>query len=100
MTKANIHLDICNELNELYQRKNHDYGDSFGKSFREWGFIAACMRLSDKMERLKAYAKGGDQKVKDESPVDTLMDLANYAIMSLVEMKLEGEQHNESHNNS
>ena len=52
------------------------------------------------MERLKAYAKGGDQKVKDESPVDTLMDLANYAIMSLVEMKLEGEQHNESHNNA
>lgn len=85
--KYELHMDICNELNALYQRKNHDYGDSFGKSYAEWGLPMSCIRLDDKLNRLKSFAKGGEQQVKDESVRDTLMDLANYAIMTLVEME-------------
>jgi hypothetical protein len=32
--------------------------------------------------------QGAEQKVKDESIEDTLMDLANYCIMELVERKM------------
>ena len=88
MTKTEMHSAICSELTALYERKNHDYGDSFGKSFAEYGAAMPCMRLEDKLNRLKPLALGGNQLVSDESIDDTLMDLANYAIMTLVERRL------------
>lgn len=89
MTKVETHVTICGELATLYERKNHDYGDSFGKSFDEYGMAMPCIRLEDKLNRLKALTRSGDQQVHDESIDDTLMDLANYAIMTLVERRLQ-----------
>lgn len=85
MNKVEKHAQICMKLNELYARKNADYGDSFGKSFTEYGLTMACIRLEDKLNRIKALTKQKAQ-VSDESIVDTLMDLANYSIMTLVEL--------------
>ncbi len=42
--KVQAHLDICNELNKLYERKNHDYGDSFHQTFVEEGMAMARIR--------------------------------------------------------
>lgn len=28
-----MHREICEEINGLYARKNHDYGDSFHQTF-------------------------------------------------------------------
>ena len=70
----------------MYHRKNHDYGDSFRKSLEEFGLVAAVVRMSDKMERIKTLAKGEEAKVQDEKIRDTLMDLANYAIMTVMEL--------------
>ena len=86
--KNELHASICAELTALYERKNHDYGDSFGKSFKEYGMAMPCIRLEDKLNRLKALTRSGNQQVNDESVDDTLMDLANYAIMTLVERKI------------
>ena len=86
--KTELHSQICDSLTALYKRKNHDYGDSFGKSFAEYGMAMPCIRLEDKLNRLKALTLTGDQQVNDESIDDTLMDLANYAIMTLVERRL------------
>lgn len=85
MNKVEKHAKICMSLNELYARKNADYGDSFGKSFTEYGLTMTCIRLEDKLNRIKALTKQAAQ-VSDESIVDTLMDLANYSIMTLVEL--------------
>ncbi len=85
MNKVEKHGQICKSLNELYARKNADYGDSFGKSFTEYGLTMACIRLEDKLNRIKSLSKQAAQ-VSDESIVDTLMDLANYSIMTLVEL--------------
>ncbi|MGM7685191.1 nucleotide modification associated domain-containing protein [Cytobacillus sp. Hm23] len=43
------------------------------------------MRLDDKMKRLKQLHNNTAQ-VKDESMTDTLLDLANYAVMSVMEL--------------
>ena len=83
----NIHAAICDELKDLYLRKNTDYGDSFHKTFIEEGMAMSRIRLSDKLERFKRLTKSGEQNVKDESVRDTLIDLANYAIMTIVEME-------------
>ncbi len=97
LKKIGTHTDICSELTALYERKNHDYGDSFGKSFKEYGMAMPCIRLEDKLNRLKALTRSGNQKVSDESIDDTLMDLANYAIMTIVERRLEEHAHEQTH---
>ena len=91
MTKVAHHRMICDEINELYAKKNHDYGDSFAQSFREEGMAMVRIRLGDKINRLKALTRGREQKVADESIRDTLIDLANYAIMTVLEMEGEKE---------
>lgn len=78
------HKAICDELNKLYEKKNHDYGDSFHQTFVEEG-------LGDKFSRFKTLSRitctdSDQQQVTDESIRDTLMDLANYAIMTILEM--------------
>jgi hypothetical protein len=84
------HESICNELNALYVRKNADYGDSFHKTYVEEGIAMARIRLSDKLERFKRLTRSNEQDVQDESVRDTLIDLANYAIMTV--MELDGEK--------
>lgn len=87
-SKVQMHLNICNEINRLYARKNHDYGDSFHQTFVEEGMAMARIRIGDKFNRFKTLSRGGDQKVNDESIRDTLIDLANYAIMTVLEMEV------------
>lgn len=85
-TKTERHSDICKEINALYARKNHDYGDSFHQTFTEEGMAMPRIRLGDKLARFKSLTKSGVQEVKDESIRDTLIDLANYAIMTVLEL--------------
>ena len=83
------HYDIVMGLNELYAKKNADYGDSFHDTYVEEGMAMARIRLSDKLNRFKSLTKSGNQQVNDESVRDTLLDLANYAIMTVIEMDRE-----------
>lgn len=92
MNKVECHAKICDEMNKLYERKNKDYGDSFSKSFEEYGLTMPCIRLEDKLNRLKSFNKHGSLQVKDESIVDTLKDLANYAIMTVIEIESKDEK--------
>lgn len=85
------HKAICDELNQLYTRKNHDYGDSFHQTFIEEGLAMARIRLGDKFSRFKTLSRisptdSTQQQVTDESIRDTLLDLANYAIMTVLEL--------------
>lgn len=87
--KAAIFSQITKKMAETYAAKNHDYGNAFSKSYDEFGIISAVVRMNDKMERTKSLIKmPQDQiQVKGESLQDTLLDLANYAVMTLVELQ-------------
>ena len=85
--KIEKHKQICDELNALYAKKNHDYGDSFHLSFLDEGMAMARIRLGDKLNRFKTLSRATKQEVNDESIRDTLIDLANYAIMTILEME-------------
>lgn len=80
------HMKICNELNQIYEKKNHDYGNSFGETYGKLGIISAVTRISDKYNRLANLCRIEDTKV-DESIEDTLIDMANYCIMTVMEMR-------------
>lgn len=86
--KVNAFEDVTINLRNLYDAKNRDYGDSFGQSFQKWGLPMSCIRLGDKLNRLESFAQKKDMQVDDESVEDTLMDMANYAIMTLVEVNM------------
>lgn len=88
LSKVQRHAEICKEINNLYERKNHDYSDSFHQTFVEEGMAMPRIRLGDKLARFKSLTKSGVQEVKDESIRDTLIDLANYAIMTVLEMEV------------
>lgn len=79
--------EITEALFDTYKRKNADYGDSFGKSVEKYGNIAALTRMSDKFNRIENLILNGNAKVVEESLGDSLLDLANYAIMSYIAMK-------------
>ena len=79
-----IHGKVCQELTETYKKKNADYGNSFENSLDKHGMIAGIVRMDDKMSRLISLNSKNEQQVLDESLRDTLMDLANYAIMSVM----------------
>lgn len=78
--------DITEEMNALYERKNHDYGNSFSETFRKLGIISATTRMLDKMNRIVSLVTKDQQKVNDESLRDTLIDIANYAVMTIMEI--------------
>lgn len=77
---------ILKEMNEIYKKKNHDYGNSFIDSCNEFGLISPVIRMSDKLNRLKVLIEE-PREVDTESISDTLLDLANYAVMTLAWIK-------------
>ena len=80
---------ILNEIRQLHNRKNADYGDSFDKTLDEFGLVASATRMSDKFNRFKSLIKNPAQ-VQDEKIEDTLIDLASYAIMTIKWMRRNG----------
>ncbi|WP_202970047.1 DUF1599 domain-containing protein [Caenibacillus caldisaponilyticus] len=77
---------IANEIADILERKNHDYGDSFGELYREFGDISSAIRLTDKLKRFRTLIDK-ERRVDDESIEDTLRDIAGYAILTLVEKR-------------
>ena len=75
--------DITNSMIQTYQAKNQDYGNSFEKSLDKFGLIASVIRLNDKMSRIESLSRT-EAKVIDESIEDTLLDLANYSVMTII----------------
>lgn len=87
MDKLERHKKLCNDLHELYTQKNAAYGDSFGDTYKKLGIISAVTRITDKYNRLVNLATHNDVDKGDESICDTLIDLANYAIMTIMEIE-------------
>jgi len=78
---------ILDEMFDLYEKKNANYGDSFGETWAKLGPISGLTRLSDKLNRAINLVTGG--KNDFESIEDTFIDLANYSVMCLVELQKE-----------
>jgi len=73
-------LKVQNEARELFQKKNADYGDSFAT----YGPVGVIVRMGDKIQRLISVSKNGVALVDNESLRDTLIDLHNYAAMTVM----------------
>lgn len=93
------HQDMCQKMIEITVKKNADYtgvGDDPFHNFRSCELLNVAsalqglqIRMLDKMARLNSFAQKGFLEVKDESVFDTLLDLANYAILTSAFIKSE-----------
>ena len=85
---ANVEEDyysVVGRMKDIYASKNSDYGNSFEMTLDKYGIIGAIIRMQDKMNRIDGYYwKPDEDKKVDESLIDTLEDLGNYAIMTSV----------------
>lgn len=77
---------ITDEMFDTFKAKNHDYGSSFSNLFKECGMIYAYGHMAEKLERVKSLMKD-EVKVKGERMKDSLLDLANYAILTVMELE-------------
>lgn len=82
--------ETLNKLAEIHISKDHDYaGEDYLSNLKgseRLGIPAwkgTLIRIEDKIARLENFAKTENLLV-DESVEDTLMDLANYAILALI----------------
>ena len=93
INKILIHETICKELNETYKKKNADYGDSVGELYAKLGDITLLTRISDKYNRLMNLLDPKKEgEVNYESVDDTILDMANYCIIWLMERMIRHEE--------
>ena len=86
--------EIVTSMEKLYEKKNANYGNSFEKLFNDLGPIAGLVPLHNKLDRITNLVKGG--KNDFESLEDSLVDLANYAILNLFELQKQSERKDNS----
>lgn len=103
-----LHENACAVARELSIRKNADYAapheadqsDRFRvfRNFMQCDHLGICrveqgflVRLSDKFSRLaNLLREGHEQQVRDESVVDTLLDIINYCVLLMAYLIVSG----------
>jgi hypothetical protein len=87
------HQEICDDIHATYLQKNAAYGDSFHKLYEDLGIISAVTQITHKYNRLKTLAKDKNHDISagDEPIIDTLLDMANYCIMTAMEIEREND---------
>lgn len=78
---------ITDEMVKLYERKNSDYNNSIHDTYMKYGALAYLVRMEDKINRVRSLTQNNNQKVEDEKIHDSLVDLANYSILMLLELE-------------
>ena len=89
------YMDVINKLKETFLKKNHDYGSSVKKNYDKFeaygkneGLKYIFGRIAEKHDRLENLIYGAHtNQVTDESIEDTLLDMANYAILAAVSIQ-------------
>lgn len=80
---------ITKEMLELYKNKNSDYGSSVNDTYQKYGMVSYLVRMEDKLNRARTLTQKQTQNVNDEKLRDTLIDLANYTILAVMELDKE-----------
>ena len=78
--------EITDKMCDIYKKKNSDYGSSFSKLFKKCGMTYAYGHLAEKIERIDSLSNN-EAKVQGESMIDSLYDLANYSILTIMEIE-------------
>lgn len=78
--------ELLAKMKDIHDRKNKDYGNSAHDTYAKYGLVSYLTRMDDKMNRITSLYKNKEQLVDDEKITDTLIDLANYAVMAVEDL--------------
>jgi len=90
---ADEFIQIQKEMYEMFARKHMDYGLNNialggdvlnNKDDKKFSLTGLCIRLTDKISRLKNLLINGRSFVQGEGMEDTFIDIANYGIIGLL----------------
>lgn len=84
--------ETLHKVGDIFTVKNEKYGNSFEVSVDKYGMIAALTRISDKFNRIENLLLTSDSGTDDEAITDTLIDMANYCVMTAVYLRNVGEK--------
>ena len=73
--------EILDFMKDLLIKKNHDYGDSFGKSVKKFGIVYAAIEIDKKKNRLLNLLRN-KHEVNYEGIDDTISDILGYFILT------------------
>ena len=75
---------IIDDMYDLYANKNKNTKESFSKCYKDLGLVAGLVPIHNTLDKLTNLTK--EKYVDFESVRDALYDLANYAIMNIIEL--------------
>jgi Nucleotide modification associated domain 1 len=81
---------VLSRMAAIHRAKNSDYGESYNLAPQLLGIsthVGLLVRMTDKLARACRLAQGREAAVKDEALVDTLVDLANYAVLAILSLE-------------
>jgi hypothetical protein len=85
---------ILERMAAVHRAKNADYGSSYNLApalLSIPAYVGILLRMTDKLARACKLAQGQKAQVQDEPLVDTLLDLANYAVLAILALESPGE---------
>jgi hypothetical protein len=86
--------EATQKLVYTFGRKRADYGPTTTETFKKFGPVSMLVRMHDKLGRLdNLLGTGAIPSVHDESIEDTLIDLANYCLIALLEIRKEKDEY-------
>lgn len=83
---------VLEEMSAIHEKKNSDYDGAFEKIYEFMGIVYPMSRILEKVLRVISIEGKGQYRVLDESPRDTLVDIANYAVMLVAELDKKEEE--------
>lgn len=89
------YMEVIEKLKNTFLKKNNDYGSSVKKNYDKFetygkneGLKYVFGRIAEKHDRLENLIYGNHtNQVTDEPIEDTLLDMANYAILAAVSVQ-------------
>lgn len=83
MTKTEQFKEITKQMATVQELKAEDYGDTYAEMFDEYGMQYGVIMMEQKLKRIKSVLNR--KNINFESLDDSLLDLANYAILFMIE---------------
>lgn len=90
MNKEDLIINECEELKNLLIKKNKDYENSYDKTLNEYGRNIGLILIEDKLNRLKNLLLLKEEIRTEESIIDTVLDIAGYAVLFSIYLKEQG----------
>lgn len=88
------YIEYLEAMKATRKVKNADYGNSFNRSIDKFGYVSAFSRIEDKLSRAINLINTGKAEVSDEAIEDSLIDAANYLVMTAADIKERKDKNN------